>query len=49
MQSFTKLTEKRAKELKKKYRRAFMNLLVDAVEVTDENHQVIYSIQVNRR
>lgn len=48
LQSFNKLTEKRTKELKKKYRRAFMNLLIDAVEVTDENHQIVYSIQVSK-
>lgn len=49
LQSFTKLTEKKAKELKKRFRRAFMNLLIDAIEITDENHQVVYSIQVSRR
>ena len=49
LQSFTKLTEKRAKELKKRFRRAFMALLIDAIEITDENHQVVYSIQVSRR
>lgn len=48
LQSFTKLTEKKAKELKKRFRRAFMANLLDAVEVTDENHQVVYSIQVSR-
>lgn len=48
LQSFTKLSKEKAKELKKKYRKQFMNLLVDAVEVTDENHQVVYSIQVSR-
>ena len=49
LQSFTNLTEKRAKELKKRFRRAFMALLIDAIEITDENHQVVYSIQVSRR
>lgn len=48
LQSFTKLSKEKAKELKKKYRKQFMNLLIDAVEVTDENHQVVYSIQVNK-
>lgn len=49
LQSFTKLTESQAKELKKRFRRAFMAGLLEAVEVTDENKQVVYSIQVSRR
>ena len=49
LQSFTKLPEKKAKELKKRFRRAFMALLIDAIEITDENRQVVYSIQVSRR
>lgn len=48
LQSFTKLTEKQAKELKKRFRRAFMAGLLDAIEVTDENRQVVYSIQVSK-
>lgn len=48
LQSFTKLSKDKAKELKKRFRRAFMANLLDAVEVTDENHQVVYSIQVSR-
>lgn len=49
LQSFTKLSKERANELKKRFRRSFMALLIDAIEITDENHQVIYSIQVSRR
>lgn len=49
LQSFTKLSKEKAKELKKRFRRAFMALLIDAIEITDENHQVVYSIQVSRR
>lgn len=49
LQSFTKLTENQANELKKRFRRAFMAGLLEAVEVTDENKQVVYSIQVSRR
>ena len=49
LQSFNKLTEKKAKELKKRFRKAFMALLIDAIEITGENHQVVYSIQVSRR
>ena len=48
LQSFTKLTEKEAKELKKRFRRSFMAGLLDAIEITDENRQVVYSIQVSR-
>ena len=48
LQSFTKLTEKKAKELKKRFRRAFMAGLLDAIEVTNENRQVVYSIQVSK-
>ena len=49
LQSFTKLSKEKANELKKRFRRAFMALLIDAIEITDENHQVVYSIQVSRR
>lgn len=49
MQSFTKLPKEKANELKKRFRRAFMALLIEAIEITDENHQVVYSIQVSRR
>lgn len=48
LQSFTKLPEKEAKELKKRFRRAFMAGLLDAIEVTNENRQVVYSIQVSK-
>ena len=48
LQSFTKLTENEAKELKKRFRRAFMAGLLDAIEVTNENRQVVYSIQVSK-
>lgn len=48
LQSFTKLTERQAKELRKRFRRAFMAGLLEAVEVTNENRQVVYSIQVSR-
>ena len=41
LQSFTKLTEREAKELKKRFRRAFMAGLLEAVEVTNENKQVV--------
>lgn len=49
LQSFNKLSKEKANELKKRFRRAFMALLIDAIEITDENHQVVYSIQVSRR
>ena len=49
LQSFNRLSKEKAKELKKRFRRAFMALLIDAIEITDENHQVVYSIQVSRR
>lgn len=49
LQSFNRLSKEKANELKKRFRRAFMALLIDAIEITDENHQVVYSIQVSRR
>lgn len=49
LQSFMKLSKEKANELKKRFRRAFMANLLDAVEVTDENHKVVYSIQVNKQ
>ena len=49
LQSFNKLSKEKANELKKRFRRAFMALLIDAIEITDENHQIVYSIQVSRR
>ena len=49
LQSFTKVSKDKANELKKRFRRAFMNLLIDAIEITDENRQVVYSIQVSKR
>ena len=49
LQSFTKVSKDKANELKKRFRRAFMNLLIDAIEITDENHQVVYSIQVSKK
>ena len=49
LQSFNKLSKEKANELKKRFRRAFMALLIDAIEITDEKHQIVYSIQVSRR
>lgn len=48
LQSFTKLSKEKANELKKRFRRDFMANLLDAVEVTNENRKVVYSIQVNK-
>ena len=49
MQAFQGLTEKQAKDLKKHYRRSFMAGLIDALEVTNSNREVVYSIQVARK
>lgn len=49
LQSFTKLSEKKANDLRKRFRRSFMAGLIDAIEITNENRQVVYSIQVSRR